>query len=284
MAKIITYKNEGAKGVFCQLKLESGERILISMTQKDTKIFKLGLMGLVPVGTVWESSDIEEMIRIFANPTKPEQQPLEAIIEKLIECKSIEEVKLKIVKEKPIEQKIEKRWEQFKGQSNTDATLMDINEIIRKYGGLLEDLGFMIFGAPDSLLPCPKTDVEDALLALAIHDAGEKDQFMLNTTTSCYVMLSRFIPYEKYNVVKVVYGSYGISGLQKENEEIKNKFFLIQNEILTDMEERAKKFILLVLSYPKPDIIPNPSITDLVAAHRKFLEDFKSKLKMNEIE
>lgn len=125
MAKIITYKNEGAKGVFCQLKMENGERILISMTQKDTKILKLGLMGLVPMSTVWESSDIKEMIRIFANPTNPEQQPLDAIIEKLIECKSIDEVKSRIINERPIEQKSEKIWKQFKGQSNTDEILVE---------------------------------------------------------------------------------------------------------------------------------------------------------------
>jgi hypothetical protein len=137
MAKIITYRNEGSKGVFCQLKLESGERILISMTQNNTKIFKLGLMGLVPMGTIWESSDIEEMIRIFADPANPEKHPLDAIIGKLIDCKSIDELKLIIVKEKSIEQESEKPWEQFKRQSNIDKIPPDvleakINEIYRK--------------------------------------------------------------------------------------------------------------------------------------------------------
>ena len=154
---------------------------------------------------------------------------------------------------------------------------MDINEINEKYGFLLENLDFMLFGAPDNLLPYPKKDVESALLAQALYYTSKKDQFFLNTITWGYVMLSQFIPYEKYNVVKIIYGPLGFFAFQKENKEIKNKFFMIQNEILIDMEERARKFILFVAP-SKLDIVPKPSVTDLVAAHRKLLEDFKAKL------
>ena len=96
MGKVITYKNEGSKGMFCQIKLESGERILISIAQNGVKIFKLGFMGMIPVKTLWESNDIAHIVEIFADPANPEKPPLDAIRDELIDCKSIKEILDKI--------------------------------------------------------------------------------------------------------------------------------------------------------------------------------------------
>lgn len=96
MGKIITYKNAGPKGMFCQIKLESGERILISIAQSGVKIFKLRFMGMIPVKTLWELNDIVHMVEMFADPANPEKPPLDAIRDKLINCKSIKEVLDKI--------------------------------------------------------------------------------------------------------------------------------------------------------------------------------------------
>jgi len=101
MGEIITYKNEGRKGVFCQIKLDNGERILISLAMSSIKIFELDSLGLIPTETIWEcnwesnTDNLEEVARLFVNPDNPSKHILDAIIDKVINCQSIEEVKLK---------------------------------------------------------------------------------------------------------------------------------------------------------------------------------------------
>lgn len=101
MGKIITYKNEGRNGVFCQIKLNNGERILISLAVSSIKIIKLDIKGLIPTETIWEfnwecdTDDLEKVVEVFVNPDSPSKHILDAIVDKLINCQSIEEVKLK---------------------------------------------------------------------------------------------------------------------------------------------------------------------------------------------
>jgi len=89
-AQVITYK----PGAYCQLKLASGERILISCAQSGVKIIQLILGGLIPVRTIanWPVSRLEEAIHVFADLSKPTQHPLDAIKNKLIGCSSIADV------------------------------------------------------------------------------------------------------------------------------------------------------------------------------------------------
>jgi len=94
MGEIITYKNAGPQGVFCQIKLTSGERILISIAQPGIQIYKLGFKGLFPTSTIWKSDDIDQMINIFGDFALSEGTLLDAVIKKVIECKSIAEVKV----------------------------------------------------------------------------------------------------------------------------------------------------------------------------------------------
>lgn len=90
MADIIAYK----PGAFCQLKLASRERVLISIAQTGIKIMKLSLGGLIPTKTIadWPVSELELVIRIFADETDPSQHPLDAIKNKLIACPSINDI------------------------------------------------------------------------------------------------------------------------------------------------------------------------------------------------
>ena len=56
MGEVITYANNDHM-CFCQIKLQNGERILISIASAPTpsiKIVKLGLLGLLPKQTIWE--------------------------------------------------------------------------------------------------------------------------------------------------------------------------------------------------------------------------------------
>ncbi len=90
MAEVITYK----PGAYCQLKLASRERVLISSAQTGIKIMKLGLCGLIPTKTIaaWPVSRLEAAIRIFADEDNPSQHPLEAIKTKLMTCSSIRDI------------------------------------------------------------------------------------------------------------------------------------------------------------------------------------------------
>jgi hypothetical protein len=92
MTKVVTYK----AGAFCQLKLDSGERVLISCAQTGIQIMKLALGGLIPSRTIfsWSISEVRLVAEIFADINSPNEHPLDAIKNKLINCKSIAEIEL----------------------------------------------------------------------------------------------------------------------------------------------------------------------------------------------
>lgn len=82
MGKIVTYKNEGAKGVFAQIKLDSGERVLISIAANEIKIFKLKFFRSIPSGTVWEYPDLFNFFDLLtANGYS--SHPLDVLVEKV---------------------------------------------------------------------------------------------------------------------------------------------------------------------------------------------------------
>ncbi|OGF33908.1 hypothetical protein A2223_04745 [Candidatus Falkowbacteria bacterium RIFOXYA2_FULL_35_8] len=90
MGKIITYKNTNNE-IFCQIKLDSKEKILISVAQSGCKIFKL-LGGYIPIKTIY-SADLNEMVRVFADPKHYGEPILDKIVEKVIDYKDIKTLK-----------------------------------------------------------------------------------------------------------------------------------------------------------------------------------------------
>ncbi len=106
MSEVITYKNDKF-ACFCQIKLDSGERILISIASAPSpsiKILELAL-GTIPTKTIWEFNPtmaggyrayIEKSIKIFTDPkleaSDEIKQPLDAIRDKLLPCHSVKEV------------------------------------------------------------------------------------------------------------------------------------------------------------------------------------------------
>lgn len=88
MGKVITYKNEGAKGVFSQIKLDSGERVLISIAANEIKIFKLKFFGAIPSATIWEYPNLYEFFDLLTANGYSEH-PLDVLVEKVKNFNSI---------------------------------------------------------------------------------------------------------------------------------------------------------------------------------------------------
>jgi len=110
MASVVTYKNDGTR-CFCQLKFESGERVLISIAGQpypSIKILRLALGGLLPRETIWELNSRQlgglqpmtrKVISMFLSGPDLFVHPLDAIRDGLLPCQSIQEA-LKVLHEK----------------------------------------------------------------------------------------------------------------------------------------------------------------------------------------
>jgi len=97
MGKIVTYKNDRQRGMFCQIKLDNGEKVFISIAQSGAKISKMKLGGLIPGETIWESNDVKAMVELFGDENSPNRDLLDSIVAYLVDCKTLEEAKQKLV-------------------------------------------------------------------------------------------------------------------------------------------------------------------------------------------
>lgn len=104
MSKVVTYANTNYL-CYCQIMLDSGERVLISIASTPTpcvKIKKLVFLGLLPIQTIWEYNPmmaggyeayIQKMMQMFQDPSAQEpKHPLDILRDRLLLCKSISEV------------------------------------------------------------------------------------------------------------------------------------------------------------------------------------------------
>ncbi len=101
MSKVIAYKNT-EQHCFCQIKFDSRERILVSIAsapEYSIKVFKL-IAGIFPLKTLWEykatstterDAHKELITLLLGRGEKKADHPLDAIITKLVPCKSCDE-------------------------------------------------------------------------------------------------------------------------------------------------------------------------------------------------
>jgi hypothetical protein len=100
MGKVITYA-KNSKQCFCQIKFESGERILISIAgppNAGVKIIKLVFFGIIPTQTVWEynakmTGDFDAYIHGLHLMFPDQKHPLDGIRDRLLVCTSILEAR-----------------------------------------------------------------------------------------------------------------------------------------------------------------------------------------------
>lgn len=106
MGKVVTYMN-GLDTAFCQIELESKERIFISLGRDEqkiespcgVKIFEMDPIGVSPVMEIWGSTDLWKLELLFAvkeDGTPCEKFFLDCVRDRLINCKTIKEVRQKL--------------------------------------------------------------------------------------------------------------------------------------------------------------------------------------------
>lgn len=97
MSKIITYKKD-SNGKYCQLKLDDGNRILISVAQPGIRIYTLKWLGAIPSNTIFDISTedlFSEQYKIAREKlTEKSLEPdmLDVFKDILIPCSSLREV------------------------------------------------------------------------------------------------------------------------------------------------------------------------------------------------
>lgn len=104
MSEVINYANNKLQ-CFCQIKLDSGERVLISIASLPSptiKLLSLGRFGLWPKETIWEYSseeagDVDAYIRdimsILDVDTEEVKHPLDLFRDRVLNSASIKEVR-----------------------------------------------------------------------------------------------------------------------------------------------------------------------------------------------
>ena len=97
MSQIITYK----EGCYSQIKLTSGERIMLSCTEGGVTILKMRFFGVVPAFKIaeWKLKDLSRFMFLFGG-APPNQTPFNFTVQKLTSFKSIEQLR-KFVKQEP---------------------------------------------------------------------------------------------------------------------------------------------------------------------------------------
>jgi hypothetical protein len=90
MGDVITYKND-KRHCFCQVRLDSGERILISMGSGMLKIYKLFLRW-IPIKTIWETGDPKTIVSVLLCEGQI-KHPLDAAKDKALTAKSISDLR-----------------------------------------------------------------------------------------------------------------------------------------------------------------------------------------------
>ena len=105
MSKVVAYANNKYL-CYCQIKLDSSERVLISIASAPTpcvRVKKLSFFGLWPIQTIWEYNPtmaggydayVRNMMSMYQDPlTMEPKHPLNVLRDRLLPCRSISEAR-----------------------------------------------------------------------------------------------------------------------------------------------------------------------------------------------
>jgi hypothetical protein len=109
LSSVVRERDDGLQ-CWCQIRLDSGERVLISIAGRPTssiKVFRLAFAGLIPIKTIWELTPakvggddafVDYFMKMFLPDQNETPRPLDAIRDVLLECSSIEDARRMLLK------------------------------------------------------------------------------------------------------------------------------------------------------------------------------------------
>lgn len=92
MAHVVRECDDG-KHCFATIRLDSGERVMVSIAWGDVRIMKMSWGGIWPAETLWKSSNADEIAATFFNGGSPTERPLVSIRNAFLNCQSTDEVR-----------------------------------------------------------------------------------------------------------------------------------------------------------------------------------------------
>jgi hypothetical protein len=165
MGKVIV-KRDGPQQSLARLELSNGDQVMISVTSGDAKVIKMKWAGVLPGPTLWQSESAEEIAEKLSDETKLPQKPIEALIDKIIDCRSADEVEARL-SAKP-------------------------DQVLGQYVAALERTGNRVI-RDISELPYPKDMIKSALRHY-LKTVNRADQKAVDALEVAYVSLSHFQP------------------------------------------------------------------------------------------
>ena len=91
MGKVIV-EREAPHQSFARLELNNGDQVMISVAEGEVKVIKMKWAGMLPGPTLWKSGSVAEIVEKFFDETKLPERPIEAVIDKVIDCRSAADV------------------------------------------------------------------------------------------------------------------------------------------------------------------------------------------------
>lgn len=165
MGKVIV-EREAPHQSFARLELNNGDQVMISVAEGEVKVIKMKWAGMLPGPTLWKSGSVAEIVEKFFDETKLPQRPIEAVIDKVIDCRSAAEVVARL-SAKP-------------------------DDVLSQYVATLEKTGNRVI-RDLSELPYPKDMIKFALRHY-LKKVNRADQKAVDALEVAYVSLSHFQP------------------------------------------------------------------------------------------
>lgn len=174
MSQVIRERNSGTQ-CFSTIRLDSGERVMVSIAAGEVVICKLKWAGLFPSHRLWSSADPDQLARVFFDTDLPTDHPLESVRNAVLECRSTDELLALIGERDGAVSAVSTLPTSFDVTRVDDVMLIDT--VRTAFGSLLEKDASQWHGCiyrPASLLPFPKPTIRAALQALL--DVAERRQ------------------------------------------------------------------------------------------------------------
>lgn len=164
MGKVIVKRDEPHQ-CFARLELSNGDQVMVSVAHGEVKVTKMKWAGMLPGPTLWKSGSVAEIAEKFFDGAKLPQSPIEAVIDKIIDCRSADDVGARLSAEP--------------------------DHVLSQYVAALEKGGTRII-RDISELPYPKDMIKSALRHYL--KVNKADQNAVDALEVAYVSLSHFQP------------------------------------------------------------------------------------------